>query len=46
VIAIEGGTLPRVRYVEDGAFISAAFHVKADELVALPMAYFHGEVPR
>lgn len=47
MIAMDGGPLPRVSYIDPTwSWCSPAFHVKAGELVPQPMAYFHGEVPR
>lgn len=38
--------LPTVAYAPpDALWISEPFHVNAEDLKPLPMAYFHGQVP-
>ena len=47
VIAMEGGTFPRVSYIDPTwSWCSPPFHVSATELTQQPMVYFHGEVPK
>lgn len=45
VIALETGTYVLVLPHRDGR-AGLSYHVKASELVPLPMTYYHGEVPR
>jgi hypothetical protein len=45
VIALESGTHVLVLPHRDGR-AGLSYHVKASELVPLPMSYFHGEVPK
>lgn len=45
VLALDSGPVPRVAYIKQ-PWLSTPFQVRADELVPLPMAYFHGEIPR
>ncbi len=45
VIALTSGELPRVGFVKDGGFARTCV-VSARDLVPIPMAYFHGEVPK
>lgn len=47
VLAMESGAFPKVSYIDpEWEWCSAPFHVHSDELEALPMKYFHGEVPK
>lgn len=45
VIALESGTHVLVLPHRDGR-AGLSYHVQASELVPLPMAYYHGEVPK
>lgn len=45
VIALTSGETPRVGFVKDGGFERICV-VNARNLIAIPMVYFHGEVPR
>ena len=45
VIALESGAAVRVAEIEDG-WLGRPYNVCASWLTALPMRYFHGQVPR
>lgn len=46
VIALEGGSFPRVVHIDPGwQWCSPPFNVAGTELVPMPMRYFHGQVP-
>lgn len=45
MIALSSGETVRVGFVKDGGFVRTCV-VSARDLVAIPMVYFHGEVPK
>lgn len=45
MIALESGAVVRVAETEDG-WLGRAYNVRSAWLTALPMRYFHGQVPR
>ncbi|UST52937.1 hypothetical protein NF681_11335 [Comamonadaceae bacterium OTU4NAUVB1] len=45
VMALDSGAAVRVAQIEDG-WLGRAYEVRAAWLTPLPMAYFHGQVPR
>lgn len=44
-MALDSGAAVRVAQIEDG-WLGRAYEVRAAWLTPLPMAYFHGQVPR
>ena len=50
VLAVSSGASPRVMVIHEGPnappFPGWPFEVSAERLTAVPMVYFHGEVPR
>lgn len=45
MIALQSGAVVRVAEIDDG-WLGRPYDVRAAILTPLPMAYFHGQVPR